>query len=104
MAGTSIGGVLVGLFLALLGVAGIVAGGAVVAETTFAEGGESKTEHGPMGLFGESESREATVNLEPVLGLLLALGGLAAAITGFVLTSRSFERGKDRASDPGSSP
>lgn len=97
MGDTSIGGVLVGLLLALLGIGAVVGGGVVVAETTFAEGGEQQTEYGPMGLFGESQSSQGSVDVAPVFGLVLVFGGLTAAITGFVLTSRSFERGKDRA-------
>lgn len=96
MAETSIGGVLAGSFLAILGLIAVVGGGYIVAETTFAESGEEKSEYGPFGLFGSSEEQTVTMQLYPLMGLLLALGGIAGTITGFVIAARSFERGKDR--------
>lgn len=96
MADTSIGGILVGLLLGVVGIAAVVAGGVIVIETTFAQDGQSSAEWGPMGLLGGSEESQSSVDLAPVLGLVLVAGGIAATITGFVMTRGSFERGKDR--------
>jgi hypothetical protein len=103
MGDTSVGGVIMGLLLAVLGIAALVGGGMIVMETTFAEDTQREEDYGPMGLFGGSETRRSSVNLAPVIGVVLAAGGIAATITGFVLTSRSFERGKDRAREVDSS-
>lgn len=96
MGETSVGGVLAGSFLAILGLIAVVGGGYIVAETTFAETSEGETEYGPFGLFGSSEEQSTTMQLVPFLGLLLAIGGIAGTITGFTIAARSFERGKDR--------
>lgn len=96
MGNTSFGSVTVGLVLTVLGIAAIAAGGNILAHTAFAEENQQQEEYGPFGLFGESESSSTSANLAPVFGLVLAGGGLAASITGLVITARSFERGKDR--------
>lgn len=86
----------IGLPLATLGIVALVAGADLVFTSTFAEESQRSEEYGPFGLFGESESRSQSVNLAPIVGLVLLVGGLAGAVTGFVMTHRSFERGKDR--------
>jgi hypothetical protein len=85
--GTGMAAVLVGGFVMLAGVGMFLSGPLVTAHY--------HNSNGVLGIGG-SQSASSSVNLLPVLGLVVVLVGAAILLAGLRGTMHTFERGKER--------
>ena len=88
-AGVGMGAVIIGALLMLAGTGMFMSG------PLFTASHEQST-NGPLGLGGSSNSASATLNLVPVLGLVVVLIGAVVLVIGLKGAMHSFERGKER--------